>query len=138
MRTIIAGSRTIDSISVIRDAMKCAYEQEDIRPTIVVSGTALGVDRCGITWAEENGLPVRRFPALWDRYGKRAGYVRNSQMADNADALVAIWDGVSKGTKHMIQSARSRNLKIFIFFINQPEDCVWKKSKFTGEKFVSM
>jgi hypothetical protein len=129
MRTIIAGSRTIDSVKVVRDAMKFAAYEENIVPTKVVSGVAMGIDKCGIVWAEEQGLPVARFPALWDKYGKRAGYVRNAQMADNADALVAIWDGRSKGTNHMINIARSRNLKIFIFFVNQPEDCVWKKSK---------
>ncbi len=138
MRVIIAGSRNIESMPTIRDAMKCAIEAENIIPTVLISGTAVGVDKCGIQWAEENGLPIRRFPALWDKYGKRAGYVRNAQMADNADALVAVWDGVSKGTKHMINIARSRQLRVFIFFVNQPKEVVWKKSVYRGEEVIGM
>lgn len=132
MRTIIAGSRNVIDIKIVRDAMICADFEENIHPTKIISGVAPGADKLGIIWAAEVGLPVQRFPALWDKYGKRAGYVRNAQMADNADALVAIWDGASKGTKHMIDVARSRNLKIFIFFTHKPI-CVWKK---VGQKHV--
>lgn len=132
MRTIIAGSRTVGDITIVRDAMICADFEENIHPTIIVSGVATGADRLGIMWADEVGLPVQKFPALWNKYGKKAGFIRNAQMADNADALVAVWDGVSKGTKHMINIARSRNLKIFIFFTHKPV-CAWKK---VGQKHV--
>jgi hypothetical protein len=68
----------------------------------IVSGTARGVDRYGEELAEQLGIPVKRFPADWDKYGKSAGYKRNVLMAEYADKLLAIWDGHSKGTGHMI------------------------------------
>ena len=55
---------------------------------------------------------MRVFPADWDKYGKRAGYLRNVQMAEYADALLAFWDGESRGTKNMIDEALSRGLKV--------------------------
>ena len=59
--------------------------------------------------------PVKKFPADWGGLGKRAGYLRNEQMADYADALIAVWDGKSKGTKHMIDSAASKGLIVKVF-----------------------
>ena len=50
------------------------------------------------------------YPAQWDKYGKRAGYRRNEQMAEVADGLIAFWDGQSKGTKHMIDIMTEKNL----------------------------
>ena len=52
-----------------------------------------------------------RFPADWDKYGKAAGYKRNGEMARNADALIAFWDGKSRGTKHMIDLAKKYDLQ---------------------------
>lgn len=110
MITIIAGSRGIRDIRTVRQAMSaCGWT-----PSIVVSGTAGGVDTLGEQWAEEHGIPVFRCPADWDRHGKRAGYLRNVEMAQGADALVAVWDGVSRGTGHMIVIARKMGLRVYI------------------------
>lgn len=110
MRTIIAGSRDITDYDIIEDA--CASCPWEI--TRVVSGTARGVDRLGERWAKERHIPIDKYPADWDTYKKAAGYIRNKLMADNSEALVAIWDGVSPGTKHMIDLARKANLHIYI------------------------
>lgn len=110
MKTIIAGSRTITSKFVIGEAV--LESKFDI--TEVVSGAARGVDEIGEQWAEEHGVPIKRFPAEWEFYGKRAGPVRNVEMAKYAEALVAVWDGKSKGTQHMIREAQKRGLKWFI------------------------
>jgi hypothetical protein len=59
-------------------------------------------------------IPCFRFPADWDRYGKAAGYIRNETMAANAEALIALWDGRSPGTKHMIDIARKKGLKVYV------------------------
>lgn len=75
---------------------------------------ARGADSLGEQYAKERGIPVRYFPADWQTLGKSAGYQRNVQMAAYADALVAFWDGQSKGTKHMIDTARRHKLDIRI------------------------
>lgn len=68
----------------------------------------------GERYGRERNYSIDYFPAEWDRYGKRAGYIRNEEMAKHADALVAFWDGKSRGTKHMIDTARKYNLSIRI------------------------
>ncbi len=116
MKTIIAGSRTITSYDVIQKAI----EASGIEITEVVSGRARGVDTLGEDWARTNNIPVTQFPvtpAEWKRYGKRAGYLRNRKMGEYAEALIAIWDGKSRGTGHMIDIADELGLvrKAFLF-----------------------
>ena len=115
MRTIIAGSRTL-GLSSAREAMaECGWTA-----TEVVCGCARGVDVAGEHWATEKAIPVLRFPADWTRYGRSAGYRRNELMAQNADALVAVWDGHSRGTKHMIDIARRAGLLVFVYLPDGP------------------
>lgn len=102
MKTIIAGSRYIEDMDLLTKAIEqSGYEIEE-----VVSGGASGVDLLGENWAAMFGIPVMRFPADWEQYGKSAGPMRNAQMAAYADALVAVWDGKSLGTRHMILTMR--------------------------------
>lgn len=110
MRTIIAGSRGLyDKKELLRALKLCGWT-----PTVVISGTARGVDQMGEAWAMEFGVPCEQFPANWERYGKRAGHIRNAEMADHAEALIALWDGASKGTKGMIDIARRRGLRVYV------------------------
>ena len=107
---IIAGSRGITDY----EEVKQAYIQADLPIRTIVSGKANGVDTLGEKLAKELKVPVLEYPADWDKYGKSAGYVRNKEMAVVADALIAIWDGESKGTKNMIDIMRYMGKKVFI------------------------
>jgi len=111
LKTIIAGSRGITSLSLIEKAI----EESGITITEVVSGTARGVDTLGEEWAQQRGIPVKRFPAKWDTFGRAAGYKRNVDMAEYGEVLIALWDSVSKGTKHMIDIAKAKGLKVYVF-----------------------
>lgn len=114
MKVIIAGSRDINDLDVVKEAVS----RSGFRISEVVSGCARGVDTLGEIIASNLGVPTKRFPALWNEYGKRAGYMRNVEMAAYADALVAVWDGESKGTGHMIESARKKCIKVYVYRID--------------------
>jgi len=96
------------------DTLLAAVAESKFEITEVVSGGASGVDALGERYAKENGIPLRIFPADWDKHGNAAGPIRNKQMADYADALIALWDGQSKGTASMVSLAKLRGLKIYI------------------------
>lgn len=108
---IIAGSRTYGS--GVSDERAVAYLDDvmadaGIDVATVVSGGARGADSYGEQWAAEHDVPVERYPisdAMWNHYGNRAGWYRNRAMAYVGDALVAIWDGQSTGTRMMIDLA---------------------------------
>ena len=74
------------------------------------------MDKLGEEWARSKGIPVEVYEADWETYGRRAGYIRNASMALVADALIAIWDGESKGTSHMIKTALGKGLKVFTMY----------------------
>lgn len=110
MKVIIAGGRDFENYDLLRE--KCdvilSKVKEDI---IVVSGTALGADMLGERYAMERGYQIVYFPANWRLYGRGAGPVRNREMAEYADALIAFHDGQSVGTKNMIEQAKTKGLK---------------------------
>ena len=106
MKTIIAGSRNITTYEYIASAIEtCPW-----KITEVIAGGARGVDTQAVFWAVANKIPYKVFPAKWKLYGKVAGRLRNAEMADNAEALVAIWDGQSTGTANMLSIAKSRGM----------------------------
>jgi len=113
MKTIIAGSRSCDSIESLLQAIR----EFPFRISTVISGTARGVDTLGEYWARMNDIPVEQYPADWPRFGKRAGYVRNEQMAKVAEGALILWDGFSPGTKHMINICEQTNLPYYVYML---------------------
>lgn len=111
MKVIVAGSRTIT-----HPAETCA--------AIILSGFEItelvcgmcpeGPDEIARQWAERCDVPIKPFPADWANHHRGAGPIRNSEMAAYADALIAVWDGVSAGTKDMINKANARNLRVYV------------------------
>ena len=112
-KIIIAGGRDFMDYNLLKEKVnKILQEKRETHKIVIISGCARGADTLGVRYASENAFDVDKYPADWDKYGKKAGYMRNVEMAENADALIAFWDGKSKGTKHMIDIATERNLPI--------------------------
>lgn len=121
-RVIIAGTRSFNDYELLRDSCNnLLSEKQRTHTVVVISGTARGADRLGERYAKERGFQLRRFPADWEQYGKSAGHIRNAKMADNADALIAFWDGESKGTKNMIDNARRKGLAVRVIQYQKPK-----------------
>jgi len=118
MRVIIAGSRGLGSADTM-NALESSGWKDAI--TEVVCGKADGPDSHGEMWAQYHGIPVEFFPADWGRYGKAAGPLRNTRMAEYASkgpergALMAVWDGKSAGTAHMITAAIWHGLWVYVY-----------------------
>ena len=114
MKTIIAGSRTITNYDTVLEAILAS----GFKVTEVVSGGASGVDSLGELYAfEMDSVKLKRFPANWSLYGKKAGPIRNQEMADYAEALIAVWDGESTGTKDMIERAQEKGLQVYVHVV---------------------
>lgn len=131
MKVIIAGSRglhpNIETIDKIVKSSGFNIEEE-------VCGKAPGIDTAGEEWALSRNVGVKYFPADWknlshpdaiiainkfgQKYDKMAGHRRNEQMAEYADALIAIWDGKSPGTKNMIDIMRKLGKAVFVVKYN--------------------
>jgi hypothetical protein len=115
MKVIIAGSREITNYQVVLEAIA----ESGFEITEVVCGMARGIDLLGKRWADENGIPVKPFPAKWEKYGRtHAGRLRNTDMKYYADALIAIHDGESTGTKDMIGKMERAGKPVYVKICN--------------------
>lgn len=112
-KVIIAGSRGFSNYKLLREQCnKYLREKRKTSNIIIVSGHARGADTLGEKYAQDEGFDLEIYPAQWKKLGKQAGYRRNEQMAEVADALIAFWDGESKGTKHMIDIMNAKSLQV--------------------------
>jgi hypothetical protein len=117
MKTIIAGSRNIE---IAPSFMQQIVEESGFKITELVTGKAKGIDKSGEAWARSYGElmdhQIKGFPAMWDLFGNAAGPIRNSQMANYAEALIAIPHPVEKssGTHDMIYKAKKNGLKVYV------------------------
>jgi len=122
LRVIIAGSRDFVNYVFLKEKvdeiMKSEREKHPWLEVVIVSGGARGVDRLGERYARERNLKLECFLADWNLYGKQAGMVRNRQMLTFArkehSMLIAFWDGISRGTKNMIQISLEAGIDIHI------------------------
>ena len=105
MKIAIIGSRNFTNYKLLQEIL----EQYKPKITLVVSGAAKGADSLGEKWALENNIQTLIFPADWNQYGKRAGFIRNEDIIKNCDCCVAFWDGESKGTKHSLSLCKKYN-----------------------------
>lgn len=113
MRVAIVGSRDFKDLPSVVEYVKNLNTDEDI----IISGAARGVDRTSVETARSLGMRYLEYPADWDTFGNRAGFIRNKLIVDACDRLVAFWDGKSKGTNHSINLAKTQNKPVEIFIV---------------------
>lgn len=113
-RVIIAGCRDFNDYELLKE--KCDYflQDEKKEDVVIISGHSSGADALGERYAQERGFQLETFPADWKAHGRAAGPIRNARMASAANALIAFWDGKSRGTKNMIEIAKNHNLKVVV------------------------
>ena len=108
----IIGSRTFtdyDRLVTICDSLEI---------TGIVSGGARGADSLAEKYAKERNIPLTVIPADWEKYGRSAGFIRNTYIVEKADEVLAFWDGKSPGTKHSIELAKKLGKKTNIQYVH--------------------
>lgn len=118
MKVAIIGSRGVSSYDLVEEAVV----RSGFLVSSVISGGARGADTLALRYAWSHGFWPDRWellPANWEKYGRVAGRIRNNRMADKADAIVAIWDGSSPGTAHMIECGLQRKLPIYVYNLKE-------------------
>lgn len=109
MNIIIAGSRTFKHNQEVFDWL--VETLEVIKPDNIICGMAKGADLFGKSIAEYLEINVIECPADWDNYGKKAGFLRNLEMAGLADKCILLTEG-SKGTEQMRQICMDQSIKV--------------------------
>ena len=111
MRLAIIGSRNCPPIDI------ASYISA--RPATVISGGATGADTYAKDYAVRNNIPITEFLPEYKKYGRKAPLMRNIQIVDNCDSLLAFWDGVSRGTKFTLDYAQKRGMPTTIIKLSQ-------------------
>ena len=120
-RILIAGSRDFTNYDFLESSVSEFLKGHQDKEIIIISGAARGADKLGERYAQNHGLKVIQFFPDWSRYGKRAGHIRNTQMLEYiqenncACAVLAFWDGESRGTKDTITTAQNKGIETKIF-----------------------
>jgi hypothetical protein len=119
LKVIIAGSRSIKA-EPGRALLRMGIEDallNGIEITEVVCGNSRnGMDKCAREWAKENSLPVMNCGADYDTNRAFGGYMRNCELVENGDALIAVTAGTA-GTEHLIRTARAKGLPVFVISV---------------------
>ena len=115
MRVAVIGSRnlTVDNLSKFLP----------VNTTEIVSGGARGIDTCARRFAVENSIPLVEFLPKYEIYGKRAPLVRNTQIVEYADMVVAFWNGKSKGTMFTVNYAKKHGKTVYVYIKSFNDDC---------------
>ena len=126
-RVIVAGGRNFDNYQLLQSCLD--YIFKDISPKVdieIVSGHAEGADKLGEKYAKDHNLSLKVFPAEWEKYGKKAGSIRNSQMIDYAKEqipmVVAFWNGKSRGTMDTLSKAQLNGIESIVILFNSEGD----------------
>lgn len=100
IRLAIVGSRSFNNYNLLKESIDTNYGDCEIE--CIVSGGARGADRLGAKYASDNGIELIEHKPEWDKYGKKAGFIRNRYIISDCTHCIAFWDGESHGTKHDI------------------------------------
>ncbi len=111
MKVAVIGSRTLWDVDIAKYIPPEATE--------IITGGAYGIDTLAERYAQSRNIPVRVFRPDYDVLGKMAPLARNDQIVDAADMVVAVWDGVSTGTRYTIGRAQRLNKPVKIYVVER-------------------
>lgn len=116
VRVIVAGGRDFDDYSLMQDSLGAILSNRkySFNSFVIVSGGADGADFLGERYAKQLGFKLDKYPADWNKYGKKAGPIRNEQMVKVAQIAIVYWDGESKGSKNLIDNALKHGLELHV------------------------
>lgn len=109
MKLGIIGSRSFSDYTLL---FKEVSKFENI--TLIISGGAVGADLLGERYAKEHKIPTRIFYPDWNRFGKRAGFLRNLDIVRNSDHIIVFWNGISRGSQDSINKAKELNIPVTV------------------------
>ena len=121
----VVGCRHFTDYEKLRGVMDDFIDIHKDKDICIVSGGARGADSLAEKYASEKGYEFKCFPADWDTHGKIAGFIRNKDIVDAADTIVAFWDGKSTGTKDTLEKARRAGVHDYICGIDGYVDRRW-------------
>lgn len=117
MKLGVIGSRGFDDYDLMKSYLDRIHAVEPI--TQIVSGGASGADSLGAKWSDENSIYKKIYRPDWNKYGKKAGFLRNMSIVENSDKIIVFWDGRSKGSEHSINLCKKIGKKCKVIYYDK-------------------
>ncbi len=111
MRIAVIGSRNFTNWELLEQKLN----DFKFPITQIISGGARGADKLAEKYAKIKNIPIKVYIPDWEKYGKGAGFIRNTQIVESADTVIAFWDTKSRGTKRSIELARKMGKSLYVF-----------------------
>lgn len=113
MKVAVTGSRDFNDYETLKENIS---NIKNI--SLIISGGAKGADSLAEQYALENSIDTLIIKPDWKRFNRGAGLIRNKQIVDSSDMVIAFWDAESKGTAHVIEYAKKQNKEIIVVLSN--------------------
>ena len=108
MKILVCGGRNYSNYE------KLARVLSDFSPTAVVHGAASGADALAGLWCERNSIEQHKHPALWQKHGRAAGPIRNSEMLKlHPDIQLVVAFPGGTGTADMVRKSSKAGIPVF-------------------------
>lgn len=118
IKLAIVGSRSFNNYELLKKEINNFISENDFSINQIISGGARGADNLGEKYAKELNIETQIFYPDWNKYGKKAGFIRNEDIINNSDVIIAFWDGQSHGTKHDIELANKYKKILKIIYVS--------------------
>ena len=112
MRIGIVGSRNFNNYSFFQICL----DELNLDISTIISGGVIGADTLAERYAKENDIELLVLKPEWNKYGKGAGFIRNTQIVNESEMIIAFWDGESNGTRDTISKAKKKDIPVKIFY----------------------
>lgn len=112
MKIAVVGSRTFSD----NDLLSSILNKFDKKIITIISGGAAGADKLAENWADKNNVKKIICKPDWKKYGRKAGILRNKDIVEKSDQVIAFWDGKSRGTKNSIDRAKALDISLTIHY----------------------
>src|SRR3712207_1495871 len=108
MKTAVIGSRSFTDYALLQHTLDTYFI------TQIISGGAIGADQLAERYAKERNIPTLIFKPYYHKFGKSVPLIRNKQIVDTSELVIAFWDGESRGTAYTIRYAESLGRRVDI------------------------
>jgi hypothetical protein len=114
MKLAVIGSKEFHDFQLLASEI-----EKENNLTKIISGAAPGTDRLARRYAVQNNIPLLEFPPDFTKYGEQAKHVRDRQIVEHCDKVLAFWDGICEGTKYTMDHARQQNVPVRVVWVGE-------------------